>query len=126
MKDESSSYDVRPNKITCRRPKFLRVHCLFIDDLRPVKPTFHIRQLNRRLARYDEVDTTLKTNEARCLDRDNKTISCSISTNPMSLFEMIIIKLRYDLIPRRGYVGSSTSSSVTIILSPDFSMIFDL
>ncbi|KAF2614336.1 hypothetical protein F2Q70_00012008 [Brassica cretica] len=37
-------------------------------------------------------------------------------------FEMMIIELRSDLIPRRGYVGSSIPSSVTILLNPDISM----
>ncbi|KAH0914175.1 hypothetical protein HID58_028621, partial [Brassica napus] len=35
LKDESSSYDVRPNKIACRRPELLRAHRLFVDDSRP-------------------------------------------------------------------------------------------
>ena len=64
-----------------------------------------------------EADVLLKTDEA---DVSLKTDETDIT------FEMMIIELRSDLIPRREYLGSSIPSSVTILLNPDISMIFDL
>ncbi|KAL0801103.1 hypothetical protein Bca101_056279 [Brassica carinata] len=46
---------------------------------------FHTKQLNQRLARCDEINITLKINEARRIDRDDKTISCSRRQNHLML-----------------------------------------
>ena len=54
-------------------------------------------------------------------------IYTSLNTDETNLsFDMNIIELRYHLIPQRGYVGSSTPSSVTIFLSSEISMLFDI
>ena len=75
------------------------------------------KQISTRLDVSLEASVLLTTDEA---DVSLKTDETDIS------FEMMIIELRSDLIPRRGYVGSLIPSSVTILLNPDISMIFDL
>ncbi|KAL0837410.1 hypothetical protein Bca101_089300 [Brassica carinata] len=95
----------------------MAVHTNLDDDNKPISTRPDVSLEAGVFLKTDEADVLLKTDEA---DVSLKTDETDIT------FEMMIIELRSDLIPRREYLGSSIPSSVTILLNPDISMIFDL
>ena len=104
----------------------MAVHTNPDDDNKPISTRPDVSLEAGVLLKTDEADVLLKTDEADVLLKTDEA-DVSLKTDEIDIsFEMMIIKLRSDLISRRGYVGSSIPSSVTILLNPDIFMIFDL